>query len=219
MTKPTTADIKTRDAERSRVALLEAAESAFAERGFNGASLGAIAAAAGLSRGTPGYFFGSKEELYTATLERVFADRDAAAGEACAPLHRWAEDEAGDVRSLERALRRAVGEYLSFLLERPAFVALVTREEIDGGRRLRRARRASRALEDAFAAVRAVAPARGLKRFDPRQAVLVFVSLTFSPLAQRATFMTTLETDLADPATRRRHVKLVVDQLLRLTGA
>ena len=79
-------------------------------------------------------------------------------------------------------------------------------------------RRESLAIEDAFAAVRSVARARGLKQFDTRQAVLVFVSLTFSPAAQRATFMTALEIDLGDPAARRRHVKLVVDQLLGLAG-
>ncbi len=152
-----------------------------------------------------------------ATLERAFAERDAAAGNACAPLHRWAEDDGGG--SLERALREAVGGYLVYLRAHPAFVALLTREELDGGRRLREVRRESTAIEEAFAAVRSVAGSRGLKRFDPRQAVLVFVSLTFSPIAQQATFLAALEVDLADPAARRRHVALVVDQLLRVLGA
>jgi hypothetical protein len=64
-----------------------------------------------------------------------------------------------------------------------------------------------------------VAAPRGLARFDPRQAVLVFVSLTFSPVAQRSTFMAALDYDLDEPAGRRRHVKLVVNQLLGLLGA
>jgi AcrR family transcriptional regulator len=207
---------KTRDAERSRGAILRAAETSFAERGFSGASLNGIAAAAGLSRGAPNYFFGSKQGLYLATLEKAFADREAAAADACLPLHRWAEGSADRVPPLERPLRRAVSGYLDFLLERPSFATLLLREELDGGSRLRQVRRESQAVEAAFAAVRSVARQRGLKQFDPRQAVLVFVSLTFSPVAQRATFMTALEIDLADPAARRRHVKLVVDQLLRL---
>jgi AcrR family transcriptional regulator len=211
-------DARTRDAGRSREAILRSAEATFAERGFDGAGLGEIAAGAGLSRGAPNYFFGSKEELYVATLEHVFADREEAARSACAPLRRWAEEEGGG-RRLERPLREAVEGYLEFLLSRPAFVTMLMREELDGGSRLGAVRRDSKAIEEAFAAVRSVAGRRGLTRFDPRQAVLVFVSLTFSPLAQRSTFMAALDVDLTDPATRRRHVKLVVDQLLRLTGA
>jgi Tetracyclin repressor-like, C-terminal domain len=149
----------------------------------------------------------------------VFADRETAARDACAPLHRWAEGGASGSPALARALREAVEGYLEFLLARPSFVALLLREELEGGSRLSVVQRDSVAIEEAFAAVRSAAKERGLERFDTRQAVLVFVSLTFSPVAQRATFMAALEVDLADPAARRRHVKLVVDQLLRLTGA
>jgi hypothetical protein len=52
-----------------------------------------------------------------------------------------------------------------------------------------------------------------------RLAVLLFVSLTFSPLTQRSTFMAVLGRDLAKPATRRRHVQLVADQLLHLVDS
>lgn len=149
----------------------------------------------------------------------MFADREAAARDACAPLRGWAEEGSSGTQPLAPALREAVEGYLDFLLARPAFVALLLREELDGGSRLRAVQRDSLAIEEAFAAVRSVASERGLETFDPRQAVLVFVSLTFSPVAQRATFMAALEVDLGDPAARRRHVKLVVDQLLRLTGA
>ena len=64
-----------RDAERSRREILDAAESLFAERGFDGASLEEIGQTAGVSRGTPGYFFGSKEDLYRAVLDRAIAAR------------------------------------------------------------------------------------------------------------------------------------------------
>ena len=54
---------KVRDAERSRAAILGAAEQLLAERGFDGASLADIAALAGVSRATPSYFFGSNSQL------------------------------------------------------------------------------------------------------------------------------------------------------------
>ena len=50
---------KERNATRSRAAILDAAERLFAERGYDATSLTEVGAAAGVSRGTPGYFFGS----------------------------------------------------------------------------------------------------------------------------------------------------------------
>src|SRR5689334_1328417 len=121
---------RARDAGRSRAAILDAAERHFSERGFDAAALGDIAAAAGLSRGAPHYFFGSKEGLHRAVLERVFAERAAATRDACAALRAWARDGTG---TLERALAAAVDGYLTFLLARPAFARLVLWEELAGG--------------------------------------------------------------------------------------
>lgn len=193
---------RSRDAGRSRSAILDAAERTFARRGYDGASLGEIAAEAGLSRGTPSYFFGSKEGLYQAVLERAFAERERATAAAFAPLR--------DGEPLERALRHAVEGYLEFLLANPSFVRLIEWEELAGGRRLRRTPRESRAMSEAFATLGG--------DFDVDDAVLVFVSLTFSPLTQRSTFMAALRRDLADERVRERHVDLVVEQLLGLVG-
>src|SRR5215475_3253899 len=97
---------KIRDAERSRRAILLAAEELFAERGFDAVSLGQIATSAGLSRGAPSYFFGSKAELYGATLEGAFEDREEATRRACRPLLAWAESAKAD--SVEAPLTEAV---------------------------------------------------------------------------------------------------------------
>ena len=59
-----------RNGARTREAILDAAEALFAERGYEATSLNDIGAAASVSRGTPGYFFGSKLELYRAVLAR-----------------------------------------------------------------------------------------------------------------------------------------------------
>lgn len=207
---------KTRDAERSRAAILSAAEELFSTQGFTATSLSEIALSAGLSRGAPNYFFGSKAQLYAAVLERVFRDRSEATGSAFRPLVRWAQ--AATDEPLARVLEQAVNGYMDFLLRRPSFLKLVQREELAGGEGLRDAPRASHAMEEAFQAVRAVAHERGLRAFDVADAVLLFVSLTYSPLAQRSTFLTTLGRDLEDPTGRRKHVELVVGQLLHLVG-
>jgi TetR/AcrR family transcriptional regulator len=206
-----------RDAGRSRRAILDAAETLFAERGFEAVSLHEIGGAAGLSRGTPSYFFGSKQDLYVAVLERVFADREEATARAFQPVRSWCEP--GRSGGLRVPLTRAIESYIEFLLARPAFVTLVVREELRGGEGLRLARRDATAMRDALGAVRAVARERSLRRFDVDDAVLVLVSLTFSPLSQQSTFMVALDRDLRDAEARGRHVRLVVRQMLHLLGA
>src|SRR5919197_1034140 len=213
---PRAAAPPTRDAARSRAAIIDAAEQLFAERGFAGTSLGDIGTRAGLSRGTPSYFYGSKEQLYVAVLARVFAARGEATAAAFAPLHQWARTGEG---TLDRALAHAVEGYMAFLLARPTFVRLIEWEELEGGQRMRATPRASRAIQDAFAAARAAARRRGLRSFSVEDAVLLFVSLTFSPLAQTATFMASLGRDLTDRATRRRHERFVVAQLRHILEA
>jgi TetR/AcrR family transcriptional regulator len=208
------ADEKIRDADRSREALLVAAESLFAERGFDRVSLAEIAAAAGLSRGAPNYFFGSKAALYEAALERVFGDREEAVREACRPLVTWCES--GEGKAIRRPLAEAVDGYLDFLRRRPTFLRLIQREELAGATRLKTVPRESKAIEEAFAAVRALSRKSGLKSFDVDEAVLVFVSLTFFPLAQRSTFMASLGIDPSSEGGRRRLSRLAVDQLLHL---
>ena len=53
---------------QTRAALLDAAARVFAERGFGGASVEAIAAEAGYTRGAFYSNFASKEELFVALL-------------------------------------------------------------------------------------------------------------------------------------------------------
>ena len=86
-----------RNAERSREAILAAATALFAELGYEGASLGEIAAAADLSRGAPSYFFGSKEDLYLTVLDEAFAVRQAATARAFAPVRAWCAGELAHV--------------------------------------------------------------------------------------------------------------------------
>lgn len=207
----------TRDADRSREAILKAAEELFAERGFDGISLSDIATGAGLSRGTPSYFFGSKEQLYQAVLERVFRAREEVTRRACQPLLTWAASN--PEAPIREPLNRAIDGYLDFLLGRPSFFKLIQREELSGAIHLQGVARESKAIEEAFAAVRKVAKERNLKEFEVKNAVLLFISLTFFPLAQRSTFMTSLGRDLNDAADRRKHVRLSVDQLLHLIGS
>jgi len=67
-----TAERKT--AEERRAAVLEAALTEFGDRGFEGASTDAIARAAGISQPYLFRLFGSKKELFIASIEGCFAE-------------------------------------------------------------------------------------------------------------------------------------------------
>jgi AcrR family transcriptional regulator len=202
-----------RDAGRSRAAILAAAEKLFAERGFDGASLNEIGAAAGLSRGSPSYFFGSKERLYAEVMAAVFGARQEATGRAFEPVRAWCEGGEGP-EALRAALTRAATGYLTYLAEHPSFVALIMREELDDGGRLGAASGSSTAMQDAFAAVRRAGAGRGVRPFRVDHAVLLFVSLTFGPLSYRHTLLPALGVEVASPAGIRRQARLAGDQMM-----
>lgn len=60
----------------TREAILAAAREAFAERGFDGASIRAIATSAGVDPALVHHYFGTKEQLFQATIDIPFDPRE-----------------------------------------------------------------------------------------------------------------------------------------------
>jgi AcrR family transcriptional regulator len=113
-----------RDADRSRQTIIDAAERLFADLGYEAVSMERIGRAAGLSRGAPGYFFGSKVALYRVVLQRMFEATELMVAETNRQLASVPE---GD---LDGALEVVVENLLEFLYERPTFLTLVQREAL-----------------------------------------------------------------------------------------
>jgi AcrR family transcriptional regulator len=205
---------KERNATRSRAAILDAAERLFAERGYEATSLTEVGAAAGVSRGTPGYFFGSKTDLYRAVLERAFAEvRDAVrAGRARA---------LASSQSPEAILAGAVSDYFDFLAARPNFIRLIEREALGGARHLEGAGYLS-AGQEALAAISAELGLDDAESGDAAQLLLSVISLCWFPLIHGRTVAPAVGVeleDLADLERRKRHVvNLVVHGIRGLTA-
>ena len=119
---------RTRDAERSRTAILDAAEQLFADYGYQGASLTAISQAAGVSPGLPAYFFGSKEGLHARVLARLLERRDRHLAEVRDTAEGLID---GTTAGTEAALRELVSGYIGFLMGNPTFVHLLTRDAME----------------------------------------------------------------------------------------
>jgi len=97
---------KREQSELSRERLIEAAMRLFAERGYRDASVQAIGEAAGISRGSIFWHFGSKEGLLWAVVQRAFTRWEA---ETLVP-------EVGDARG-EEAIGRALRAHRRFLAD------------------------------------------------------------------------------------------------------
>jgi TetR/AcrR family transcriptional regulator len=210
---------RSRDAARSRAAILDAAERLFAERGFAATTLGDIAAAAGLAHGTPSYFFGGKDALYTEVLARVESTRAAALRDAFAPLQAWAAGPDGDADGLRHALADAVDGYFAFLDANPTYARLIEWEAQSGAERLGAVASHGAPVAEALRGVRAVGRKRGLADFDPALASVALVSMCFLPVGHARTFRAAAGVDTADPDFRGRYATVVVDAVLGvLTG-
>ena len=114
-----------RDGAQTREAILVEAERLFAERGFSGTSLEQIGHAAGLSRGTPGYFFGVKERLYDSVVERILER----ARLRLRPVYVLVREATPDDEDMLAVLVRA---HLDLLAEDPALVRLLQWESLGG---------------------------------------------------------------------------------------
>lgn len=198
---------KERNAARSREAILDAAEALFAHQGYEGTSLNQVGAQAGVSRGTPGYFFGSKEALYQAVLERCFRRvRDAISSGRDRAL---ASQEPPEV-----VLAGAVAEYFDFIMENPNFVRLMEREALSGAEQLNRLPSANIAAE----AVSAISDELGLDTTQGVEAahlVLSIIGLCWFPAVHASTVMPALGFNATDADFREQRKQHVVDLVLQ----
>lgn len=190
-----------RDPARTREAILDAAERLFAERGYESTSLQEVGALAGVSRGTPGYFFGSKADLHRAVLERCFAQVRRAVREG-------RERARASGRRPEVVLAGIVSDYFDYITANPNFVRLIEWEALSGGKQLQN----SPHLEVAQEALAAVQEELDLEQSwstDAAQLLLSVIGLCWFPLVHTATLIQALGVDPGDPEfleSRKRHV-------------
>ncbi|MDJ0847659.1 MAG: TetR/AcrR family transcriptional regulator [Myxococcota bacterium] len=103
--------------ERTRSAVLEAAEVLFSERGFDGTRLEDIAERVGIRRASIVYYFKDKRELYDAVLASVFGD-----------LHVALSEALGRDDPLPERIEAGVSAWIDFVGRRPTVARIILRE-------------------------------------------------------------------------------------------
>lgn len=186
----------------TREAVLDAAERLFAERGFEATSLNDVGAAAGVSRGTPGYCFGSKADLYRAVLERCFSDVRSA-------VRSGRERALASGESADKVLAGIVSEYFDFITTNPYFVRLIEWEALTGGRTLEEVPPHVEAAQEALAALSDELALDPERPGEAAQLLLSVIGLCWFPLVHSQTMLRALGINATTPAflqARKRHV-------------
>jgi AcrR family transcriptional regulator len=202
---------KERNGPRTRESVLDAAERLFADRGYESTSLTDVGAAAGVSRGTPGYFFGSKERLYRAVLERCLERVRAAVRSG--RERALASKEPSDV-----VLAGAVGEYFDFINANPHFVRLLEWEALAGGAHLKTLPPHLEAAQEALGAIVTELAMDPDDRAEAEQLLVSMLALSWFHVVHGPTVLRGLGVDASSPAyreERRRHVVNLVVQGVR----
>jgi TetR/AcrR family transcriptional regulator len=109
-------------AERTRTAILETAESLFAERGFDATRLEDVAERVGIRRASIVYYFKDKRELYEAVLHDLFSELLAGVEAAL--------DKPGPLLA---RVDEAVAAWVETIGRRPSLPRLLLREVLDAG--------------------------------------------------------------------------------------
>jgi AcrR family transcriptional regulator len=195
--------------EANRARILAAAIAEFASSGFEGASMDAIASRTKTTRALINYYFGSKEKLYLAVLERVYAEiRDAER-----------ELELDHLPPAE-AIRRIVEFTYDYYVEHEYFVRLVVAENQAKGRHMKRSvalRTVNRPIVDTLGGVLARGHADGVFRadVDPIDIHMAIAALGMFNVTNQYTFGTIFQRAMGAKGDVSRRCRMVADMVLR----
>jgi AcrR family transcriptional regulator len=197
-----------RDAERTQREILEVATKEFAERGFAGARVDEIANRTRTTKRMLYYYFGSKERLFVAVLERAYAGIRAA-------------EQTIEVDHLDpvAAIRRLAELTFDHHESHPDFIRLVSIENIHRAEHI--AGRADFPGENsrAIALIDAIltrgrADGSFTREIDAVDLHMMISAFCVFRVANRHTFGAIFERDLADPALRDRYRRMLGDMVV-----
>ena len=207
--------VPTRDAARTQAAILGAATEEFAKYGLGGARVDRIATRARANKRMLYYYFGDKESLFLAVLERAYEH----------------------IRSKEQTLRltdlppaegvaKLVAFTWSYFLKHPEFMTLLNSENLHEARHLKRSAKI-RAMHSPLIATLSEVLERGARSgdfrdgVDPVQLYVSIAALGYFYLSNKHTLSTIFGRDLVSPrakAARLAHIQSLVQGYLARPG-
>ncbi len=196
------------DGPRTRQGILDAAQAVFAEKGYSGANVNEIVALAGTTKPMIYYHFGSKEGLFAAVLEQVYAGMRAI--EASLELHALPPAE---------AVRRLVQVTFDYHAAHPDWIRLIAVANIHGAQHIRDSPTIA-ARNSAIPAILGNLLARGVRDgvfragVDPLHLHLMINAMCFYRVSNRHTWRVIFGRDMTDPGDAAQQRAMLTEAVL-----
>lgn len=199
---------RSQEAAETRENILEVATREFADKGLAGARIDEIAEQTASSKRMIYYYFGGKDELYRAVLERAYQ-------------HIRGQEQAANFEQLppDEALRAIIGHNFDYHFEHPEFVRLVMNENVHHGEHIAQIesmKKANRSVIESLAAILRKGEEQGLFRpgIDPIDLHTTISALSFYNVSNRHTFQHNFGVDFTDPAIRAKRRTQIIQCVL-----
>ncbi len=204
---------KTRDADATKLRIMQAAKKEFAKHGLGGARVDEIAERAKANKRMIYHYFGSKEKLFKAVLEAAYLDiRNA--------------EQKMDLESMpaEQALEHLVRFTWDYYLKHPEFITLVNSENLHRARHLKKSEVIAVASRKFVAMMQSLLD-RGVKEgvfrpgIDATQLNITIAAIGYYYLTNRFTGTIVFERDLMTPEALKERLAFNLDTIMRLVRA
>jgi len=202
-----------RDPDRTREAILIAAQQEFATKGLSGGRVDEIARRACANKRMIYHYFGNKEGLYLAALERVYEDLRGT--EKTLDLGHLAPDA---------AIQRLVEFNFDYSRTHPELISMINNENLHRARHLRRSKKV-RQLHSPFVALIEDILRRGVAQrifrpdLDPVDLYITIAAVGYFYLSNNPTLSAIFGRDLGSAAACRKRKKHNVDVILHAIRA
>lgn len=206
----TSAKPRLRDAEATKLRILEAAKKEFAKNGLGGARVDDIAEKAKSNKRMIYHYFGSKEDLFRIVLEEVYQDIRAA--------EQKLNLEALDPKAGLEKLVRFTWDYY---LKNPEFLTLVNSENLHRGKHLKKSeivKASSRKLGSMVGDLLDRGVKEGVFRdgIDPMQLNITIAGVSYYYLTNRFTGSIIYERDLMEKQALEERIAFNIETIMRL---
>ena len=197
----------------TRDAILAAAQHEFAAKGLSGARVNAISSRARANKRLIYYYFGSKDGLYLAVLERVYEGL------------RGAERKLNlDHLEPETAIRRLIEFNFEYCRKHPELISLINNENLHQAKHLRKSSKV-RELHSPFVRMIDEILKRGVTKgvfrsgLDPVDVYITIASIGYFYLSNNWTLSAIFARDLSARAAIERRKKHNIDMMLHALRA